>query len=67
MSRPSSDIFCDGGSREKDLERVALSDEGFTICDGWRRTTNVRADETQNPNAPTIARKSVQNILSFTW
>jgi len=36
-------------------------------ADLGKKITNVRADETQHPNAPTMARKSVQNMLSFTW
>jgi len=36
-------------------------------ADLGKKITSVRADEIQHPNAPIIARKSVQNMLSFTW
>jgi len=35
-------------------------------ADLGKKITIVRADEMQHPNAPIIAKKSVQNMLSFT-
>lgn len=58
-----SSIVCWAMVEEASLDLLVIYS---VTADRGKNITNVMADETQHPNAPIIARKSVQNILSFT-